>query len=250
MPGLLLLLGVGAFVLMAIANNQSTTPPITPPFPTAPPRPKPPDNSDIIIPAGWKELPSRSTSADLQKFATSLFKPGDSLAKVIEFDFQGSHYAAFSKRGYIAVLQRMAPVEPPPPPITLTPGGRYMTPFERYALRSYFDPKVFDYAKLWFGRPASSFTQEGDAEKGLITEALTTNNGIYFRAPNHEMNSAEDFALLAHELVHAGQHLDGTAATKTSAEKEFPAYQTQTWVLRELPPIAQLRSEFASQPRV
>ncbi len=192
MPGLLLLFGVGAFVLMAIANNQSTTPPITPPFPTAPPRPKPPPSAPVTVPT--------------------------------------------------------RPVEQPPPPITLNPGGRYATPFERYALRDYFDPPVFDYAKLWFGRPASSFTQEGDVEKGIITEALTTKDGIYFRAPNHEMNTAEDFALLAHELVHARQFLDGSR--KGTSIDEVPAYQTQVSVLRSLAPIAQLRSEFASQPKV
>ena len=121
----------------------------------------------------------------------------------------------------------------PVPPLTLTPGGRVLTDYERYVLEHYFDAKVLDAAKLWFGRPASSFTQLGDAEQGILTESVTTKNGIYFRFANHEFDTPEEFALLAHELVHVREHVENDPNLGTDAA-EVLAYQTQIAVKRDL----------------
>ncbi len=147
--------------------------------------------------------------------------------------------------------QPIGPVHPIPaaPPLTLAPGGRYMTAFERYALKGFLPERAFDTAKLWFGRPRSSFTQERDAEQGLTTLGITTRDGIFFTWPNHELETGEELAILAHELVHWIQHSEGKLSP-IAAENEYPAYQMQLGVEHYLGAhLYELRAAFDSGER-
>jgi hypothetical protein len=98
----------------------------------------------------------------------------------------------------------------------------------------YFKPEVLDAAVLWFGRPASSFPQEGDAETGTVTEALATKNGIYFRFENHEIQTPEELALLAHELVHLEQFMRGPIPAEDKAPNDVVAQRMQIAVKKDL----------------
>lgn len=124
------------------------------------------------------------------------------------------------------------PVPTTPPPLTLTPKGRYLTPFERFVMGRYFPVETLNAAKLWFGRPKSSFTQETDSENGVTTEAVATKNGIYFQFENHELASPYELALLAHELVHVEQFRSDTTSPVQS-ENEVRAYQMQIAVKQD-----------------
>jgi hypothetical protein len=123
---------------------------------------------------------------------------------------------------------------PEPPPLQLSPKGRYLTPFERAIMSRYFKPEVLNATRLWFGRPPSSFPQEGDVEAGVTTEALTTKDGIYFRFENHELHTPEEFALLAHELVHVEQFMGGPIPSEQKAPNEVVAQRMQIAVKKDL----------------
>jgi len=130
--------------------------------------------------------------------------------------------------------RRGVTVLPPRPPITLTPMGRMLTPFEREVMLRYFKPETLDRTKLWFGRPSSSFAQEGDVDSGVRTVALATSNGIYFRFDNHELQNAEELALLAHEISHIEQFLEGAVTPEKKDANEIRAYQMQIAVKKDL----------------
>ena len=131
-----------------------------------------------------------------------------------------------------------------PPPITLSPKGRFMTAFEKFVMSRYFSDAVLSSVKLWFGRPASSFKQETDSEEGVTTDSLTTKDGIYFRFENHELESPHELALLGHELVHWQGFFEGHPGT--GSDTEVRAYQTQIAVKQDLDGIlAGLKEQWA-----
>lgn len=121
-----------------------------------------------------------------------------------------------------------------PPPLTRTPKGRILTPFEKSVMGRYFKPEVLNAAVLWFGRPASALKQEDDAETGTVTEAVTTKDGIYFKFENHELQTPEDLALLAHELVHVEQFIAGPIPAEQKAPNEVVAQRMQIAVKKDL----------------
>lgn len=121
-----------------------------------------------------------------------------------------------------------------PPPFTRTPKGRTLTPFEKSVMGRYFKPEVLNAAVLWFGRPASALAQEDDAETGTKTEAVATREGIYFKFENHELQTPEDLALLAHELVHVDQFMAGPISADQKAPNEVVAQRMQIAVKKDL----------------
>lgn len=131
-----------------------------------------------------------------------------------------------------------SPAAPPPPPpeITFPPNGRRLTAFEKATLRPFFtgqyDPTILDDAVTYWGVPASSFNFADDLGKGLMTVALTTVRGVYFRWPNHELHDPYELATMAHELVHADQFRKNDPGTPS--QKELPAYILGMSVLHAL----------------
>jgi len=125
------------------------------------------------------------------------------------------------------------------PPITLPPNGRQLTKVEKFVLepfigKGFISRKGIDTAIIYFVEDIQLLPLNGmRIGKDLVVEAVTTEDGIYFPFKNHEFNTAREYALLAHELVHWSQYLKN-GKMDGHCSKELPAYQLQIAVWQYL----------------
>ena len=112
---------------------------------------------------------------------------------------------------------------------------RQLTLTEKFVLQPFVSEKsknllsedALDTAVLHFGADMP------DAMGGGQVQAYTDKTGIYFPFSNHEFETAEGYALLAHELLH-WRHFIESGKLHESCTEEMPAYQLQMTVWQYL----------------